>query len=573
MQLRLQSILFSVSYAISACKAVILALLQSREFNMIEQQSSGRWTAVDVRHLLGRTGFAIDESRVMELEGLSRIEAVELLLREARQTPLPAVPQWVKDPWINTERRYRDTTPEEFRRMHGMTNGRYSRETADLRRWWLEEMISTPVPLREIMTLFWHGHFASSIGKVLVSQAMYWQNATQRQFALGNFRELLKEMTIDPAMMIYLDLEDSDRKQPNENYARELFELFALGHGQYTQQDIQETARALSGWQLGAEPGTELPQRETDPETNRRFTRDGLIPQLNAQRHDTGSKRLFGATGDLGLDEVVALTAHHPACASFLAGKLIAFFGAVDPNQSVKERMAAAYRSSNGEIAPMLRVLFTSDEFYSPASRESLIKSPVVLFVGACRQLQLDVAITSGVNRYLAGLGQELFNPPNVKGWPGGETWIGAGTLALRYHLADVVLNSQEPPGMEPIGRGRGRPIPLPKDPAARRALLQNLAGGRRGGSDNAESGTMSRRGQPEGPALQIRFDAARLVPEADSLANEELVSRLLNRLLTISVRPELRTAALEVASQHVGNDRVPAIVRLILSSPDYQLV
>lgn len=539
----------------------------------MEKQPTGRWTPDDVRHLLGRTGFAVDESQIARLEGLSRDDAVELLLREARQAPVPAAPEWVKEPWSNTERRYKDTTSEEFRRMHGMTNGRYSRETADLRRWWLEEMIATPVPLREIMTLFWHGHFASSIGKVLVSQAMFQQNATQRQFALGNFREFLKEMTVDPAMMIYLDLEDSERKQPNENYARELFELFALGHGQYSQQDIQETARALSGWQLGAEPGVELPQRESDPETSRRFTRDGLVPQLNADRHDSGSKQLFGATGNLGLDEVVALTAHHPACASFLAGKLIDFFGVDDPNQSVKERMAAAYRDTHCEITPMLRVLFTSDEFYSPNSRERLIKSPVVLFVGACRQLQLDVEITSGVNRYLSGLGQELFNPPNVKGWPGGETWIGAGTLALRYHLADVVLNSQEPPGMDPIGRGRGRPIPLPKDPAARQATLRNLMGGRPGGSGNDDGGAMARRGQPSGPSIQIRFEAARLLPDADSLPNEELVTRLLSRMLTISVRPELRTAALEVAAQYTGNARVPAIVRLILNSPDYQLV
>ncbi len=540
------------------------------------QPSSQTWNRDEVRHLLGRISFAVDENQVTQLEALSRGEGIDRLLTEARQAPSPKPPGWVKSPWVNTERRYKDTTPEEFRKMHGMTNGRYSREITDLRRWWLDEMISTAVPLREIMTLFWHGHFASSIEKVLISQAMYQQNVTQRQYALGNYREFLREMTLDPAMLVYLDLEDSDRVKPNENYARELYELFALGHGNYSQQDIMETARALSGLRLDAAPGVELSGRETDPELNRRFSRDGLIPQLVAERHDDGQKTLFGRTGDLGLDEVIFLTANHPACGRFLAGKLVRFFAVSDPQGRVQAQMAAEFQASQGEIASMLRVMFTSQEFYSAESRAKLIKSPIKLLVGVARQLVLDVTITSGINRYLAALGQGLFSPPNVKGWPGGETWISAGTLALRYHLADLILDSKEPPGMEPIGRERGRPVPLPKDPVERQEMLQTMMTGdppRQGeGSDAEAMAVRSLQRAPAGKAVQIKFAVRNVFPNGIPDSVDQLVDQLLARLFSYSPRDELRLAACRAASRTSGEDRVHAVLRVALSSPDYQL-
>lgn len=539
------------------------------------------WTREDVRHLLGRVSFWIDEDQVDMLSALSCPEAVDQILQETQAAPLPTAPEWVKNPWVNTERRYQNTPGSEFSRMHGMTNARYAREIADLRRWWFQEMLTTAVPLREMLTLFWHGHFTSSIDKVLVSQALYHQNATQRQYALGNFREFLKSMTLDPAMMIYLDLEESDGQQPNENYAREFYELFALGHGRYSQEDIMETARALSGWTLDAPPGTELPQRETAPDTNRRFTRDGLIPRFVTERHDPREKTILGKKGNFGVDEVIDLTVNHPACGSFLAQKLLTYFAVHDPQQRVQNAMAVEFGRSKGELAPMLRVLFTSPEFYAPESRGCRIKSPVALLVGVCRQLQLDATFTRGMNRYLAALGQELFHPPNVKGWPGGELWIGAGTLSLRYHLAEVTLESRTPPGMDPIGRSRGRPVPLPKDPAERKALLQRMSGenfGNRPMGDTlapAMSEGMAmpgRRGRSTEPEFQVSFSLERLFPDGLPESNEMLVDALLSRLLHVPIRPELRAAARDVASNSEGSDRVNAVIRLVLASPDYQL-
>lgn len=529
----------------------------------IQQTTQETWTETEVRHLLGRVEWAITPRRVEQFTTMSCAEAVDHLLREVAQAPQPEPPSWVQQPWINTERRYADTTPEEFRGKHGATNRRYGEETADLRQWWFTQLVQSPVPLREVMTLFWHSHFASSIGKVLISQAMYHQNAKQRQLAVGNFQELLRQMTLDAAMMIYLDLEDSDQQSPNENFARELFELFALGVDNYQQQDIVEAARALSGLVLDAPADVELPARETNPSDNRRFTRDGITPRLEPALHDDGVKTIFGKQGRYGVEEVVELTVSQPACGQFLAGKLIDYFAVHDPQGDLRGRMAAAFADSKYEIAAMLQVLLTAPEFYSAESRGALIKSPIALLAGACRQLEADCQFTSGMNSYTAAMGQELFNPPNVKGWPGGQTWIGSGTLALRYHLVDVLLDSQAPPGMSPIGRGRGRPVPVPKDPEERRRMFQRMEGG---GMDGPPRG----RG---GPAeFKVEVAVPRLFPDGVPEDSAELVDSLLQRLLSGPPRAALREAALDVAHRDQGNRRVIEVTRVILSSPDYQI-
>jgi uncharacterized protein (DUF1800 family) len=534
------------------------------------------WNAETARHLLARTEFSADEAKVQSLAKMTLEEAVESILFLAHNSPQPAPPEWVVEPWVNTERRFSDTTPDEFRKMHGNTNGRYAREITDLRRWWLQEMISTTTPFREVMTLFWHGHFASSIGKVLVSQAMFHQNEKQRKHCVGNFRTLLHAMTLDPAMMIYLDLEDSDRAKPNENYARELFELFTLGVGNYSQTDIMETARALSGWVLDAPHGTPKPTRVTEVGTNRRFTRDGITPRLEPSLHDDGVKSVFGRKGNFGVDEIVDITIEQKACGEFLAAKLIAYFGAVDHDNALRDRMATTFRNSRYEISSMLRVLFTSPEFYSDESMLRLIKSPLTLVVGAVRQLSLRLEPTPGLFRYLAALGQELFNPPNVKGWPGGEAWISAGTLALRYHLADIVLESKEPPGMDPMGRSRGRPIPLPRDPVERKAALQRFsARDMPGEASMMEEGAESSRGRrgPTGPAFQVQFDPNRLFENGFPLSSAEFVAEVTAKMLTFLPDEALRRAAQDAVDRVVApEEKIRAVVRLILMSPEYQL-
>ncbi len=178
------------------------------------------------------------------------------LLDEAAAAEAPARPAWVRDQWVNGGRRWSDMSAEEYLVVLRRNSTRNRVELADLKAWWLQQMIATKTPLREQMTLFWHGHFTSGTNKVFsFSQGFYQQNETWRRYALGNFRQFLEAVTLDPAMMAYLDLERSNKAKPNENYARELMELFTLGVGNYTEKDVKEVARALTGWTLARRRG------------------------------------------------------------------------------------------------------------------------------------------------------------------------------------------------------------------------------------------------------------------------------------------------------------------------------
>ncbi len=427
-----------------------------------------------------------------------------------------------------------------------------------LRAWWLGEMIATAAPLREVMTLFWHGHFTSAAGKVIIAQALYQQNDTLRRHALGNFRKLLGAITLDPAMMIYLDLEDSDKARANENYARELYELFTVGIGQYTEKDIKETARALTGWTLDAPKGT--PRKGTTaPGTPRFFARAGLLPAFLPERHDDGTKTVFGQTGRFGLQEVLDLVVRQEALARFLSAKLIAFFGVVDPEGTLRERLAKAFRDGGYEIRPVLKLLFTAPEFYSLASRGSQIKSPVRLLVGAARQLRAEVQATAALAQLTAAMGQNLFDPPNVKGWPGDRAWISAGTLAVRYHLPEVLLDGRLPRGIEPLGRERR--FVLSRDSETMRATLERLKE-----ADARQQGEKAREG------LKVRFVPERFLPQGVAANPADLVAACLERLVVAHVRPETRSAVINACRAAPVAERLAVAVRLILMSPEYQL-
>ncbi len=516
------------------------------------------WNAKAAAHLLSRAGFGGTPEEITRLAALSLEDAVDRLLEESVKAQAPSPPDWTKDPWVNTERRYADTTREQAAEGHRTTRRRYATELNDLRSWWLGHMIATATPLREVMTLFWHGHFATATAKVMISQAIYQQNATLRQNALGNFRTLLREVALDPAMMMYLDLENSEKAKPNENFARELFELFSLGIGHYTEKDIKASARALTGWTLDAPRGTKK-TRASAPDTPRDFARDGLVSTFVPDQHDDGVKTILDETGRYELDDVIAIIARQKETGSFLAGKLIAFFGVADPKANLREKMVAAFEGSRGDLRETLRVLFTSAEFYSEASRGSQIKSPVRLLVGACRQLQLDVTATPSLAQLTAAMGQELFNPPNVKGWPGDKTWISAGTLAVRYHLPDALLDGKEPAGLEPLGFSRF--LAISRDATQGPAMMARM-----------ESSMAERRSERRKEGLKCRFRTEALFPQGPPADPAALVDDLLRRLVVTTVRPSAREALLTACVDTRPADRPTVVIRLILASPEYQM-
>ena len=421
-------------------------------------------------------------------------------------------------------------------------------------------MVTTSAPLREQMTLFWHGYFTSASSKMFaVTQAFYQQNQTWRKHALGNFRDFLEAVTLDPGMLIYLDMEESNKDNPNENYARELLELFSLGVGNYTEKDIREVARAFTGWTLDAPKGFVKPDRPTNPETARSMRRDGLVPTFVPERHDAGEKTIFGKTAKYGVKEVLDLIVQQPACGRHVARRMIDYFGAYDPSGTLKARMAAAFVDNAYELRPMLKVLFTSPEFYALETRGNRVKSPIRLLVGACRELELEGDFTPSLAQAIVPFGQELFNPPTVKGWPGGGEWITATTLSLRQRLPEVLLDGKPLSGTESLGRIRGTLVP--RDAADAAKVVRRLL------DLDAEKSRMT-----AGKGIGVRFDPARIVNPKLAANPAQLVDQLLARLLVVKPRNVTRNAVIEACGEVPVAERINLAVRLILASPEYQV-
>jgi uncharacterized protein (DUF1800 family) len=519
-----------------------------------------RWDEPAARHLLSRTGFGGTPAQAKALAAVPLDAAIDRLLDEAAAAPGPGRPPWVRDVWVNTLRRYADMPREEYLVTFRRTSTRNDEELLDLKARWVGHMARTPAPLRETLTLFWHGHFTSASRSMFgVSQAFHHQNETWRTHALGNFRAFLEAATLDPGMLIYLDLEESEKSNPNENYARELLELFALGVGHYAERDIREVARALTGWTLDAPPGTVKPARPTSPETARSLRRDGLVPTFVPARHDPAPKTVFGKTGHFGVKEVLDLIVAHPACGPHVAGRLIDHFGAHDPDGSLKARMAAAFAASRSEIRPMLKVLFTSPEFYAAAARGNRVKSPVRLLVGAIRDFDLQGEVTPALAQSTVPLGQELFNPPTVKGWPAGNEWITATTLTLRYRYGEVLLDGRPLTGTEPLGRLRGTLIP--RDPAeAEKTIARLLA------LDAEKAGATGKGG------IAVRFEPDRIAPAGLADDPARLVDHLLARVLAVPPRAATRQAITAACRAVPAADRAKLAARLILAAPEYQV-
>ncbi len=291
-----------------------------------------------------------------------------------------------------------------------------------LRSWWLARMGQTRRPLEEKMTLFWHGHFATSYDTVRNPYHLKLQNDLFRRQATGNFKALVLGICRDPAMLRYLDGNRNTKRQPNENFARELMELFTLGIGHYSEQDVKEAARAFTGW-----------------------TSVAHIFHFNRQQHDYGRKTFLGQTGHFNGAHIVEMIFDKPQTARFISRKLCRYFVTEKPDQRLVDGLATTLRKHDYQFKPMLRQLFSSRWFYSEPVVGTLIQSPAQLAVSTIRQLGMPLEGLAIAGNLLPKMGQDLFRPPNVKCWEGGRTWINASTMMARYNfLADLVKGGQE---------------------------------------------------------------------------------------------------------------------------------
>ena len=404
----------------------------------------------DARHLLARTGFGPTDAEVRAYATLTREAAVAKLLRETRESALTPPPAVLADATpVRLPRR--ETATQAEREAFVQTQ---RQEGLALRAWWVEEMLVTPSPLTERMTLFWHNHFVSGQPKVRVSRLMYRQNVTLRANAAGNFGTLLHAIAKDPAMLVYLDSAQNRKGAPNENFAREVMELFTLGEGRYTEQDVKEAARAFTGWSL---------DRET------------LSYVFRPRLHDAGTKTVLGKSGRLDGDAVLDLLLARPETAQHVTAKLWREFVSPDPDAAEVTRIAARFRESSYDIKVALRELLLCDAFYAAENRGVLVKSPTELVVGTLRSFGLRPDRTLPFALAAAGMGQNLMSPPNVKGWPGGETWINTTTLLARKQFVDRLTRAD---GMSPVASSvRSAAMPMsPPATAAGKAMERGLS-------------------------------------------------------------------------------------------------
>ncbi|MCC6739161.1 MAG: DUF1800 domain-containing protein [Planctomycetia bacterium] len=286
------------------------------------------------------------------------------------------------------------------------------RNIEDVRIAWIYRMARTKRPLQERMTLFWHNHFATGAGKVDQALLMHRQVALFRRFAAGNFRSLLVEVSKDPAMLVWLDGRANRKGVPNENYGRELMELFTIGIGNYMEKDVKEVARAFTGWNL----------------------REGEF-FFDARQHDDGEKAVLGKTGRLDGTDVIDILAAHPATAKRLSEKLYREFVGPEPDAETVKALSEEYFRSGYDVRSVLRVLFTSKAFLSDAAAWSRVKSPAELVIGALRAMPSLIPVKY-LPLNLRRMGQDLLAPPTVKGWDGGTAWLSTTTVINRFNFA-----------------------------------------------------------------------------------------------------------------------------------------
>ncbi len=368
----------------------------------VEFGSHVRWNGKSAAHLLRRTGFAPSPSELRAALSVGADATVERLITA-----------------VDDSARH-----DELDELGSALAARDDIQA--LRGWWLQRMCHTRRPLHARMAVFWHDHFATSNAKVRSAAMMLQQLRTFERHALGRFEDLLLAISRDPAMIVWLDGSENIKGRPNENYARELFELFGLGVGNYTETDIREAARAFTGW----------------------HQRSGCY-RFSRLEHDDGEKVVFGQRGRFDGADVVRLTLQHPACARFLATKLLREFLGPQPPEPLVAELASRLRETEYDMAASLRTLLTSRAMFDPRWYRARIKSPIEFVVGIVRSLEMR-APADALATAVSQLGQRLFEPPSVKGWDDHRAWLNSATMLLRLNVANQATRTDGAIGVDP---------------------------------------------------------------------------------------------------------------------------
>jgi len=488
---------------------------------MLKPLSRSKWDFRTAAHLINRAGFGAPPSEIEKIEALGPEDAVSHFVDFEKIPDTTPNPEWARpDPeraeMFLTLRR----ASEEERRQKLRAVQRSDREhMMELRGWWLNRMATGPRPLQEKMVLFWHGHFATSVEKVREAYLMWRQNDLFRRHATGNWLEMLVEVAKDPAMLIWLDQGQSRKEHPNENFAREVMELFALGEGHYTEKDIAEAARSLTGWSY------ERPRQ--------RFLERPMW-------HYRGEKTIFGRKGNFDGEDFLQMVVEQPQAPRFIMAKIWNFFAGEMPNDAITTELSGIFRKAGNSFKPAIHAMFLSEEFYAPNVIRNQVKSPVQWLVGSVRVLERELPPPMLCFTLTRNLGQDLFAPPNVKGWDGGLSRITTNNLLARYNEAAALVK----------GDMSGSVAQMVNNPGVNMQIERRLR-------------------NPPG-----RVDVSKLFAEKERSDAEALIGALEKRLLQDKLKPRQEKALRDyVASQkQLNDDAVLNAIRLVMSTPEYQV-
>ena len=453
-------------------------------------------------------------------------------------------------------------------------------ETQRVGYWWANRMVATNHPLEEKMALFWHGHFAVNESKVRDYRKMLGQLELFHKYGTGNFRDLLVAEAKDPGMLSFLDAGVNVKGAPNENFAREIMELFTMGVGNYTEKDIREAARAFTGWNY----------------VDLKFV-------VNRDQHDDGPKTFLGKTGNFDGVDVIDIILQQPVTARFIAGKIYRFFVRQELSPDVQNALGTVFRNANYNLAPLLETIFLSRDFYSPASVGTQIKSPVQLAVSTYRKLGLkDAPGVPDFNVATGTLGQRLFSPPTVAGWAEGRSWITPGILLERGNFARDILF----PDINFVPPDRANPsadIRIVADKIRAGLDISTATMPERGSEGGLAEANMladrdedfnTRYGSFRGWQMAIEkvkpiprhtaaIELSRMVDDARLRTTTEVVDYFIKRFMRLPPVAERRLALVRFLDRELGTSDVTAaktfmedslrlLLHLIMSEPEYQL-
>ncbi len=364
----------------------------------------------EARHLVSRTGFGPELDAIQQFHEQDRQLAITQLLDASRDFTIPP-PELHSFQELRTMRK---TSREQRKAARKLVRN----DLKQVKFWAIEQALQNPNALQEKMVWFWHNHFTSSArSSRRTAEFLMGQTQLIRKHAMGSFADLLRAIPYDPLMLIYLDGAKNVRGKPNENFARELLELFTLGEGHYSEQDVKEIARAFTGWRINGKTGEV-------------FRHD--------KRYDDGVKTVFGQSSTFDSDDIIELLLQHPRTAEWIAEKMWSVFISITPpDTDITQQWASAFRESDYDIPTLLQAIFSSKIFWHPAAQSTLLKSPLDLVIGTMRTMELadDNLPLKALSNQLRRMGQNLYAPPNVKGWPGGMTWIDDFTLPIRQQF------------------------------------------------------------------------------------------------------------------------------------------